>query len=85
MSKHIAGMYVPGVDLHSLAPKAGASPERIAQTKAMLTSIGAGVEDARAPGLATRLPAPVRERIATAITAATAFEWLGDEAIGQGF
>ncbi len=50
MSRHIAGMYVPGADIHSLAAKAGGSAERIAQVRAVLTSIGAGVEHERAPG-----------------------------------
>ena len=85
MSKQIAGMYVPGVDIHSLQPKAGASVERTALVKAVLASVGAGIEHAQAPGLATRLPAPVRERIATAIQTATSLEWLGDERLGPGY
>ena len=83
MSRHIAGMYVPGVDVHSLTPKTGGSAERTAQVKAVLTSIGAGVEHDQAPGLATRLPPPVRERIAAAVKTATAFEWMGDETFGS--
>jgi hypothetical protein len=73
---------VPGVDVHSLTPKAGEPAERTAQVKAVLTSIGAGVEHDQAPGLAMRLPAPVRERIAAAVKTATAFEWMGDETFG---
>ena len=84
MSKHIAGVYVPGVDMHSLTPKAGESARRTGEVKAILASVGAGVEHAQAPGLAARLPAPVRERIATAVRTATTFEWLGDERIGSG-
>lgn len=85
MSKHIAGMYVPGVDLHSLTPKDGVSAERITRVKQILTAIGTGQDDARAPGLAQRLPQPVRDRIARAITTATTLDWLGDEQIGAGY
>jgi CubicO group peptidase (beta-lactamase class C family) len=84
MSRHVAGMYVPGADVHSLTPKPGAAAERNAQVKAVLKSIGAGVEHARAPGLAARMPAAVRERIAAALQTATTFEWLGDESLGSG-
>ena len=63
MSRHIAGMYVPGV-------------------RAVLTSIGNGVEHERAPGLAARLPAPVRARIAAALESSNSLEWLGDETLG---
>ena len=82
MSRHIAGMYVPGADIHSLPAKAGGSAARTAEVKAVLASIGNGVEHPQAPGLATRLPAPVRARIATAMQTATTFEWLGDETLG---
>lgn len=50
--------------------------------RSVLTSIGNGVEHDRAPGLATRLPAPVRARIAAAVQTATTFAWLGDETLG---
>jgi hypothetical protein len=43
-----------------------------------------GREDDRAPGLATRLPAPVRERIGAAMRTATAFEFLGADPVGDG-
>ena len=55
MSRRIAGMYVPGADIHSLAARAGIPAERVAQVRAVLTSIGAGVEHEQAPGLAARL------------------------------
>ena len=84
MSRHIAGMYVPGADIHSLTPQTGAGLTNSAQVKAVLAAIGAGVDHAQAPGLATRLPAPVRARIAAALETATAFDWLGDERLGTG-
>lgn len=84
MSKHIVGMYVPGADLHSLTPRTGGSAEREAGLRAVLASVGKGVEDPRAPGLATRLPPRVRERIAAALGEATGLDWLGDEALGVG-
>ena len=82
MSRHIAGMYVPGVDLHSLTPKTADAPDRLTQIRAVLTSIGNGVEHERAPGLAARLPAPVRARIAAALESTSSLEWLGDETLG---
>ena len=84
MSKHIAGMYVPGVDVHSLTPASGADAAETARVRAALTSIGAGVEHEAAPGLATRLPPPVRERIAAALPSTAAFESLGGEQVGAG-
>ena len=84
MSKHIAGMYVPGVDLHSLTPASGTDAAETARVRAALTSIGAGAEHDAAPGLAKRLPLPVRERIAAALPSTAAFESLGGEQVGAG-
>jgi hypothetical protein len=49
-----------------------------------LTAIGAGREDERAPGLASRLPQPVRDRIAAAMRTASSFDYLGEETVGDG-
>ena len=82
MSKHLAGMYVPGAALHTQSPKAGDSDASTAQMRAVLASIGAGAEHSRAPGLAARLSPAIRERIAAALRGATALEWLGEESLG---
>ena len=83
MSKRIADTFVPGVDIHGLSPKTDPSPAETARLKEVLAAIGAGREDDRAPGLATRLPPPVRERIAQAAQAAATFDFLGADAIGD--
>ena len=57
---------------------------RAARLRRILTSIAAGVEDDNAPGLATRLPPAVRERIGAAVRTSLAFEYLGEERIGEG-
>ena len=80
MSKRIAGMYVPGADIHSLTPKGG-DPAMVRAVRGALETLGAGTETGDAPGLAARLPAGVRARIAGAFSSATAFEFLGDEAV----
>ena len=41
--------------------------------------MSAGTETEAAPGLGTRLPAPVRERIAAALRAKKSLEYLGEE------
>ncbi len=80
MSIRIAGMYVPGTSIHSLTPEPGAQ-DRMATVRLALESVGAGVETPDAPGLALRLPAGVRARIAGALRDATAFESLGEEEV----
>ena len=80
MSKRIAGMYVPGADIHSLTPKTDSGGSAAAVRRA-LEAVGAGTEAAEAPGLAGRLPAEVRARIAGAFRTATAFEFLGEESV----
>ena len=83
MSKRIADMYVPGVDIHGLGPLPDPDAAGTRTRRAALTSVGAGVEHAAAPGLAGRLPAPVRARIAAALDGAT-LEYLGSETLGSG-
>ena len=67
MSKTIADMYVPGVALPGLQAVADVKAAAIKHWTAVLTAVAHGVEHPDAPGLATRLPAHVRERLATAI------------------
>ena len=43
--------------------------------------MSAGTETDAAPGLAKRLPAPVRERIAVALRANTPLDYLGEEKV----
>jgi CubicO group peptidase (beta-lactamase class C family) len=83
MSKRIADLFVPGVDIHGLAPRTDPAPAETARLRDVLATIGAGREDERAPGLAARLPQPVRERIAGALRAAAPLEFLGDEPVGD--
>ena len=68
--------------MHGLTPVADPSPTETARFRAAVVDVSGGKESADAPGLATRLPAPVRQRIATALAAATAFEYLGEEKVG---
>ena len=83
MSKRIADSFVPGVDVHGLSPKTDPVPAETVRLKEILAAVGAGREDDRAPGLATRLPQPVRDRIAATMRTATAFEFLGADAVGD--
>jgi CubicO group peptidase (beta-lactamase class C family) len=83
MSKRIADSFVPGVDVHGLSPKTDPVPAETVRLKEILAMVGAGREDERAPGLATRLPQPVRDRIAATMRTATAFEFLGADAVGD--
>ncbi len=83
MSKRIADSFVPGVDIHGLSPKTDPAPAETVRLKEILAAVGAGREDERAPGLATRLPQPVRDRIAATMRTATAFEFLGADAVGD--
>ena len=84
MSKRIADTFVPGVDIHGLAVRPDPAPAETARLREVLTAVGAGREDDRAPGLATRLPPSVRERIAAAMRTATSFEFLGADTVGEG-
>lgn len=82
ISKRIADTYVPGVAIQGLRPVADPNPPESLRLRKLLESVGAGVDDPNAPGLATRLPQPVRERIAGALRTATALEFLGEERVG---
>ena len=84
MSKRIADMYVSGVDIHGLSPKPDPDAIETSRLKKVLATVGAGGEDERAPGLASRLPQPVRERVAAAMRTATSFDYLGGETVGSG-
>ena len=82
ISKQIANMYVPGVVVQGLTPVADPAPAETARLRAALFDVSAGKDSAGAPGLAARLPAPVRQRLATAMTSATSFDYLGEEKVG---
>jgi CubicO group peptidase (beta-lactamase class C family) len=82
ISKGIANLYVPGVVIQGLAPRADADARETTRLMAALRSVSAATPTDDAPGLAERLPAPVRERLATLLRTATAIESLGDERIG---
>jgi CubicO group peptidase (beta-lactamase class C family) len=83
MSKRIADIFVPGVAIQGLPPKADPAPGETARLREVLAAIGEGREDDRAPGLATRLPPPVRERIAETMRNVATFEFLGADAVGN--
>lgn len=82
MSKRIADMYLPGVDLRGLTVIKDADPRHVAEIRRAVTTIAAGGDGPGiASGLGARLPAPVKQRIAAAIESATTFESLGGEAV----
>jgi D-alanyl-D-alanine carboxypeptidase len=81
ISKCIANMYVPGTVVQGLTPQRDPDPAGTARLKALLETVAAGRDDPAAPGLGTRLPPPVRERLGTALRTATAFEYLGEEQV----
>lgn len=83
MSKRIADSFVPGVAIHGLAPKADPAPDETARLREVLTALGEGREDDRAPGLATRLPPAMRQRIAETVRNAATFEFLGADRVGN--
>jgi CubicO group peptidase (beta-lactamase class C family) len=82
ISKRVADMYVPGAALQGLKPGPDPDPAAWGRLRARLESVAAGVEDAGAPGLAKRLPPPVRERLAVSLRTATSFQYLGEEQVG---
>jgi D-alanyl-D-alanine carboxypeptidase len=84
ISKRVADIYLPGVAIQGLQPVADTNRAESSRLKQLLAAVGAGVEAPDAPGLAARLPPPVRERIARALSTATTFELLGEEAVGEG-
>ena len=81
ISKCVANMYVPGVLVQGLAPRPDPAPADSARLKTLLDTVAAGRDDPGAPGLGTRLPQPVRDRLATALRTATTFEYLGEEQV----
>lgn len=84
MSKRIANMYVPGVDLRGLTVATNADAQHVAEIRRAVTTIAAGGEGAGiAAGVGAKLPAPVKQRIATALSSASAFEPLGGEAVTE--
>lgn len=82
ISKHVANLYVPGTAIQGMTPRPDPDAAETARLKTALQTVGEGRPSAQAPGLAERLPAPVRARIATALRDARAFEFLGDERVG---
>jgi CubicO group peptidase (beta-lactamase class C family) len=82
ISKGVANIYVPGVIVQGLEPKADSDPAETTRLTTALRAVGANTETAAAPGLAARLPAPVRARLASVLETATAIDALGDERIG---
>ncbi len=83
MSKRIADMYVPGVDLRGLSVAKDADAGHVAGIRRAVSTIAAGGDGPGiTPGLGARLPAPVRQRFAAALTGAT-FESLGGEAVTE--
>ena len=82
ISKRIADVYVPGVEIHGLPPSSEEKRGESERLRTVLSSIAAGTEHPRAPGMATRLPARVRERLADTLRTATTFESLGEERLG---
>ena len=82
MSKRIADLYVPGVDLRGLTVDTSADALHVADIRRAVTTIAAGGEGPGITrGLGARLPAPVKQRIAAALATATTFESLGGEAV----
>jgi hypothetical protein len=85
MSKAIADMYVPGVAFPSLTPNTDPEAGAIERWRGVLTSVANGLEHPDAPGLAQRLPAPVRARLGAALgtgtPAAAKLEFLGEERV----
>jgi CubicO group peptidase (beta-lactamase class C family) len=82
ISKCVANMYVPGTVVQGLTPRPDPSPADTARLKTLLEAVAAGRDgDPGAPGLGTRLPQPVRDRLATALRTSTTFEYLGEEEV----
>lgn len=85
MSKTIADMYVPGVAFPSLTANTGPEAGAIERWRSVLTLVANGLEHPDAPGLAQRLPAPVRARLGAALgtgtPAAATLAFLGEERV----
>ena len=69
MSKRIADIYVPGVDLRGLPAAKNADAAHVAGIRKGMTI--------------AKLPEPVRQRVASLLASATAFESLGGEAMTE--
>ncbi|MEO6236792.1 MAG: serine hydrolase domain-containing protein [Vicinamibacterales bacterium] len=82
ISKRIADRYVPGVDVHGLRPVADQQKDEWARLRTTLEAVAAGAETNQAPGLGTRLPPRVRQRIADTLRTATSVDYLGEEPVG---
>jgi hypothetical protein len=65
-----------------MSPRADPDAVETARLMNAVRSVGAGKPTADAPGLAERLPADVRERLALAAGPERTIEALGDERIG---
>jgi D-alanyl-D-alanine carboxypeptidase len=82
MSKRIADMYVPGVDIRGLSVAKNPDARHVADIRRAITTIAAGRDgEGIVPGLGARLPAPVRQRIGEALASATSFDALGGEPV----
>jgi CubicO group peptidase (beta-lactamase class C family) len=82
ISKRVADLYVQGVAVQGLTPRADPNPAESARLRTVVSAVAAGVDVADAPGLSTRLPPAERARIETAEKTAKAFEFLGEERVG---
>jgi CubicO group peptidase (beta-lactamase class C family) len=82
MSKRIADIYLPGVDVRGLIVAKNADPRHVADIRRAVTKIAAGQDGPGiTPGLGARLPEAARQRIGAALASATSFESLGGEAV----
>ena len=82
MSKRIADIYVPGVDLRGLTVATSVPARHVADIRRAVTTIAAGGDGPGiTPGLGARIPAPARQRMAAALASATSFDSLGGEAV----
>jgi CubicO group peptidase (beta-lactamase class C family) len=82
ISKGVANLYVPGVAIEGMTAIADPDRAETSRLLAALRSVGSGTPTPEAPGLAERLPAAVRDRLATALRTASTIDALGDERIG---
>jgi D-alanyl-D-alanine carboxypeptidase len=82
ISKGVANLYVPGVVIHGLQPRPDHDPAETARLLSALRAVAAGAATADAPGLAERLPAAARERLANVLGTMAAIDSLGEERVG---
>lgn len=81
ISKRIADFYVPGVAMQGLTPSTDPTPAVTQRWRRALAAVAKGEEHPDAPNLATRLPAPVRARLAAATAANVTWAFLGEERV----